>query len=155
MNLLYCSHKNFISGHQAMPCHLQEFHSILTLPTWSKHQTAEVKGSIPREGISHSLSFWPTSYRLGVPMTTSLGFIYLLRVAHRTQRNILFLRLLVYYKGHSPEMAISSEMHRARQRKACRASGFSPGASLSQRLQRFSHLSFGVLWGLHYTGIID
>ena len=79
----------FAPHHQAMPCHLQEFHSILTLPTWSEHQTAEVKGSIPREGISPSPSFWPTSYRLGVPMTTSLSFIYLLRVAHRTQRNIL------------------------------------------------------------------
>ena len=84
MNLLYCSHKNFISGHQlcgslpphhqAIPCHLQELHSILTLSTWSKHQIAEVKGSIPRDCTSHPPCFWPTSYRLGVPMTPLLGF---------------------------------------------------------------------------------
>lgn len=67
MNLLYCSHKNFISSHQlcgslpphhqAIPCHLKEFHSIPTLSTWSKHQIAEVKGSIPRDCTSHPPCF--------------------------------------------------------------------------------------------------
>lgn len=85
-----------------------KFHSIPTLSTWSKHQIAEVKGSIPRDCTSHPPCFWPTSYRLGVPMTRLLGFDLFVKLAHRTEKHFTYWIKLIDVIQLRPD----EEMHR-------------------------------------------
>ena len=75
------------TGRFPTPAGVLQFNAILTPPTWKQPQIPTGEGSVPQgrpplwiplvSPGSH-LCFWPTDYKLEVPMTLSLGLINLL-----------------------------------------------------------------------------
>lgn len=98
-DVCFCPHHQTILGHQLS---ILKFNSILTLSTWTQHQTPQVKGSVPPAPSDANQDF-----RLSPVLLTDidqrsqgplLGFDELARATHRTWRSISLTGLPVYYK---------------------------------------------------------
>ena len=99
---------------QANPGHklgILQFNSILILSTLY-HQILQVKGSIlqdyplqplqmPITSPGCHLGFWPTGYRLEVPMTPSLGSINLLEWLTKLRKPVYLLDYWFIIKGYN------------------------------------------------------
>ena len=131
--------------------------------------TPQVKGSVLQD---HPLTTLPTSdasckpglspvlltnwLQMGESNDPSLGLSNLL-VAHRTQRNSVLTRLLVYYLMIQLNNRQMKVMHRASMGKGCRPSMPSGGGAFPHIFinQEALLILWGFLWKLHYIGKID